>query len=63
LLLAAAILRAFQNHGLLFAAAYVVLQSGRNLAATLLVPADHHLRLTFARLLFCTAGSGSSAAC
>ncbi|HWE12454.1 MAG TPA: low temperature requirement protein A [Solirubrobacteraceae bacterium] len=52
LLLAAAIPRALENRGLLFAAAYVVLQCGRNLAATLLVPADHHLRLTFSRLLF-----------
>jgi low temperature requirement protein LtrA len=38
LLLAASIPRALENHGLLFAAAYVALQSGRNLAATLLAP-------------------------
>jgi low temperature requirement protein LtrA len=58
LLLAAAIPRALENHGLLFAAAYVVLQSGRNLAATALAPPDHHLRLTFARLLFWSVVAG-----
>src|SRR4051795_9363042 len=59
LLLAAALPRAFQEHGLLFAGAYVGLQVGRNLCATVLVPADHHLRLTFARVLFwsCLAGA------
>jgi low temperature requirement protein LtrA len=58
LLLAAAIPRALEDHGLLFAAAYVALQSGRNLAATGLAPADHHLRLTFSRLLFWSAVAG-----
>ena len=58
LLLAAAIPRALENHGLLFAVAYVALQSGRNLAATLLAPADHQLRLTFSRLLFWSALAG-----
>jgi low temperature requirement protein LtrA len=52
LLMAAALPRAFEEHGLLFAGAYVGLQVGRNVCATLLVPADHGLRLTFARLLF-----------
>jgi low temperature requirement protein LtrA len=51
LLAAAAIPRAFENHGLLFALAYVGLQVGRNIAAVLLSPAGHHLRMTFARVL------------
>ena len=52
LLAAAAIPQALDSHGLLFALAYVGLQVGRNVAATLLSPAGHHLRLLFARLLF-----------
>jgi low temperature requirement protein LtrA len=52
LLLAAALPEAFHEHGLLFAGAYVALQSGRNVAATLLAPAGHGLRLVFGRLLF-----------
>jgi low temperature requirement protein LtrA len=52
LLAAAAVPRAFENHGLLFALAYVALQVGRNLTATILSPAGHHLRVTFARVLF-----------
>jgi len=51
LLAAAAIPGAFANHGLLFALAYVGLQVGRNVAAMLLAPAGHHLRMTFARVL------------
>jgi low temperature requirement protein LtrA len=51
LLAAAAIPRALEDHGLLFALAYAGLQVGRNAAATLLSPPGHHLRLTFARLL------------
>ncbi|HEY0517580.1 MAG TPA: low temperature requirement protein A [Solirubrobacteraceae bacterium] len=58
LLLAAAIPRALGNRGLLFAVAYVLLQSGRNLAATLLAPAEHRLRSTFSRLLFWSAIAG-----
>jgi low temperature requirement protein LtrA len=52
LLAAAAIPRAFADDGLVFALAYVGLQVGRNVAAMLLSPAGHHLRLLFARLLF-----------
>jgi low temperature requirement protein LtrA len=52
LLAAAAIPGAFGDHGLLFALAYVGLQVGRNVAATLLSPAGHHLRRMFARVLF-----------
>jgi len=52
LLAAAAIPGAFESHGLLFALAYVGFQVGRNAAATILPPAGHHLRLTFARVLF-----------
>jgi low temperature requirement protein LtrA len=52
LVAAAAIPQALGSHGLLFALAYVGLQVGRNVAATLLSPAGHHLRLMFARLLF-----------
>jgi low temperature requirement protein LtrA len=59
LLAAAAIPRAFENQGLLFALAYVVFQVGRNLAATLLPPAGHHLRPTFARVLFWSVLSGA----
>src|SRR5690242_7073284 len=51
LLAAAAIPGAFANHGLLFAPAYVGLLVGRNVAAMLLAPAGHHLRMTFARVL------------
>jgi low temperature requirement protein LtrA len=52
LLAAAAIPRALGDQGLLFALAYVGLQLGRNVAATVLSPPGHHLRLMFARLLF-----------
>src|SRR3954447_15345043 len=52
LLAAAAIPGALEAHGLLFALAYVGLQVGRNVAATLLSPAGHHLRSMFGRLLF-----------
>ncbi len=52
LLAAAAIPRALDDQGLLFALAYVGLQFGRNVAATVLSPSGHHLRLMFARLLF-----------
>jgi low temperature requirement protein LtrA len=59
LLLAAAIPQAFGSYGLLFAGAYVALQVGRNLAATLLSPPGHHLRRLFARLLFWSVLSGA----
>ncbi|MFL5884168.1 MAG: low temperature requirement protein A [Thermoleophilaceae bacterium] len=59
LLAAAAIPGAFDDHGLLFALAYVGLQVGRNAAATLLSPVGHHLRLMFARLLFWSILSGA----
>jgi low temperature requirement protein LtrA len=59
LVLAAALPQAFEQHGLLFAGAYVSLQCGRNLCATLLVPGDHHLRLTFGRLLFWSVLAGT----
>jgi len=59
LLAAAAIPGAFGNHGLLFALAYVGLQVGRNLAATLLPPPGHHLRPTFARVLFWSVLTGA----
>lgn len=59
LLLAAATPRALGSQGLLFASAYVVLQTGRNLAATALAPSDHHLRLTFSRLAFWSVVAGT----
>jgi low temperature requirement protein LtrA len=59
LLAAAAIPQALEENGLLFALAYVAFQVGRNAAATLLSPAGHHLRLTFARLLFWSMLSGA----
>jgi low temperature requirement protein LtrA len=51
LLMAAALPGAFQGDGLLFAASYVALQVGRNLAATALLARDHRLRDTFERLV------------
>jgi low temperature requirement protein LtrA len=59
LLLAAALPEAFGEHGLLFAAGYVGLQVGRNLSATILIPGDHGLRLTFARVLFWSVMAGA----
>ncbi len=50
LLMAAAVPEAFGDRGLLFAAAYVALQVGRNVAATLLLPHGHPLRPVFERL-------------
>src|SRR3954471_20982579 len=44
LLAAAAIPRALDEQGLLFALAYVGLQLGRNVAATAMSPSGHHLR-------------------
>ena len=51
LLMAAALPEAFGDHGVLFAASYVVLQVGRNLAAASLLPRDHPLRRVFERLV------------
>ena len=59
LLAAVAIPQAFASHGLLFAATYAGFQVGRNVAATLLSPPGHHLRLTFARLLFWSVLTGA----
>ncbi len=52
LLMAAAIPTAFTATPLLFAAAYVVLQVGRNAAARWLLDNDHALRIVFERILF-----------
>ncbi len=51
LLMAAAIPTAFTATPLLFAAAYVVLQVGRNAAARWLLEDDHALRVVFERIL------------
>ena len=51
LLMAAAIPTAFTATPLLFAAAYVVLQVGRNAAARWLLEDDHALRIVFERIL------------
>jgi low temperature requirement protein LtrA len=50
LLMAAALPEAFRQHGMLFAASYVVLQVGRNAAAVLLLPRGYSLRDVFERL-------------
>ena len=51
LLMAAAIPTAFTATPLLFAAAYVLLQVGRNAAARWLLEDDHALRVVFERIL------------
>jgi low temperature requirement protein LtrA len=51
LLMSAAIPTAFGGEAWLFAGAYVVMQVGRNLAATALLERDHHLRRVFERLV------------
>ncbi len=51
LLMAASVPEAFGEHGMLFAASYVALQVGRNLAGMALLPRDHHLRDVFERLV------------
>ena len=51
LLMAAALPEAFGAHGLLFAAGYVVLQVGRNVAAMLLLPRTEPLRPVFERIV------------
>ena len=50
LLLSAALPRAFGDHALLFAAAYVSLQVGRNVAGVLLLDRSHQLRLSLIRI-------------
>jgi low temperature requirement protein LtrA len=51
LLMAAAIPEALGDRGLLFAASYVALQVGRNVAAASLLARDHRLREVFERLV------------
>ncbi|QEC50504.1 low temperature requirement protein A [Baekduia soli] len=51
LLMAAALPEAFTRHGLLFAAAYVVLQVGRNGVGMVLLDPAHPLRRNFERML------------
>jgi low temperature requirement protein LtrA len=58
LLMAAALPEAFGDHGVLFAASYVALQVGRNLAAASLLPRDHPLRRVFERLVVWSIASG-----
>jgi low temperature requirement protein LtrA len=58
LLMAAALPGAFGAHGALFAASYVTLQVGRNVAAATLLPAGHPLRGIFGRLVAWSAVSG-----
>jgi low temperature requirement protein LtrA len=59
LLMAAAIPGAFDEHGLLFAGAYVALQVGRNAAAALHLPRGVPLRGVFERLLVWSVASGA----
>jgi low temperature requirement protein LtrA len=58
LLMAAALPEALGEHGLLFAASYVALQVGRNVAATSLLSREHPLREVFERLVVWSALSG-----
>ena len=59
LLLAASLPQAFGENGLLFAAAYVVLQVGRNFAAMSLLERDHRLRDVYQRVLLWSIASGA----
>jgi low temperature requirement protein LtrA len=59
LLMAAAVPHALGDDGVLFACAYVVLQVGRNLSATLLLPRGHPLRPVFERILAWSMASGA----
>jgi low temperature requirement protein LtrA len=59
LLMAAALPGAFDDHAVLFAAAYVALQVGRNVAAAALLPRAHPLRDVFERLVGWSAVSGA----
>jgi low temperature requirement protein LtrA len=58
LLMAAALPEAFGERGLLFAASYVALQVGRNVAAACLLTRRHRLRDVFERLVVWSAASG-----
>jgi low temperature requirement protein LtrA len=58
LLMAASLPEAFASRAWLFAGAYVALQVGRNLAATVLVSRPHRLRGVFERLLAWSGVSG-----
>jgi low temperature requirement protein LtrA len=58
LLMAAALPEAFGHHALLFAASYVALQVGRNVAAAALLKRRHRLRDVFERLVVWSAASG-----
>src|SRR4051812_15457212 len=58
LLMAAALPEAFGDHGLLFAASYVALQVGRNVAAASLLAREHRLRDVFERLVVWSAFTG-----
>ena len=58
LLMAAALPEAFGERGLLFAASYVALQVGRNVAAARLLTRRHRLRDVFERLVVWSAASG-----
>ena len=59
LLMAAALPHALDEHGLLFAASYVALQLGRNVAAASLLAREHRLRGIFERLVVWSAFSGA----
>ena len=59
LLMAAALPEAFTAHGVLFAGAYVGLQVGRNLGATLLLRRSHPLGETFLRLTLWSVVAGA----
>ena len=58
LLMAAALPEALGEHGMLFAASYVALQVGRNVAAAALLPRGHPLRRVFERLVAWSVVSG-----
>ncbi len=59
LLMAAAVPEAFGENGLLFAAAYVVLQVGRNFAAVSMLEREHRLRDIYERVLLWSIASGA----
>jgi low temperature requirement protein LtrA len=59
LLMAAALPEALDEHGVLFAVSYVVLQVGRNAAGALLLARDNPLRSVFERLVAWSAVSGA----
>jgi low temperature requirement protein LtrA len=58
LLMAAALPAAFDKHGVVFAASYVVLQVGRNAAAARLLHRRHRLRDVFERLVVWSTAAG-----